>query len=118
MLGLHMMQTGKTSEKVQMPEGAAEFAVGHSLEAVLHFLFHEILDEAVFERGERGTIEFPGLKSVTRVEQFFGAQKAADDISTIRGLTWDIFFSGIGTDPHSAKHPASRHGADILLKIW
>ena len=92
-LGLDMMQTGKTGEKVQMPEGAAEFAVGHSLEAVLHFLFNEILDEAVFERGERGTIELPGLKSVTRVEQFLGAQKAADNISTIRGIDLGHFSS-------------------------
>lgn len=96
-LGLHMMQTGKTGEKVQMPEGAAEFAVGHSLEAVLHFLFNEILDETVFERGERSTIELPGLKSVTRVEQFLGAQKAADDISTIRGIDLGHFSSpGLG----------------------
>ena len=92
-LGLHVMQTGKTREKVQMPEGAAEFAVGHGLEAILHFLFNEILDEAVFERGERSTIELAGLKSVTRVEQFLGAQKAADDISTIRGIDLGHFSS-------------------------
>ena len=53
-LGLHADDAVEVLQEVEMPEGPAELAIGHGLEADGHLLLHEIRDLAVLDRRELG----------------------------------------------------------------
>ena len=52
-IGGDRRDAGKPAEEIEMPPGAAEFAVGGELEADLLLLLDDLLDLAVFDRLER-----------------------------------------------------------------
>ena len=55
--GLIDLDAVEPLEEIEMPPGAAEFAVGGELEADLLLLLDDFLDLAVFDRLERGGVD-------------------------------------------------------------
>ena len=72
------------TEKVVVPEGATEFAVGGGLQARLFLAFDDFLDLLVFHRLELIGGNFTPLALGARLLQRRGAQQAADMIGAER----------------------------------
>ncbi len=72
------------AEEVEMPPGAAEFAVGGELEADLFLLLDDLLDLAVFHLLELGRGDCALLALRARLLDRRGAQNAADMV----GAKW------------------------------
>ena len=72
------------TEKIVIPEGAAEFAVGDGLQPDLFLLPDDLLDLAVFHRFQRAGRDLPALAFRARLLQRRGAQQAANMIGAER----------------------------------
>ncbi len=73
-------------EEIEMPPGAAEFAVGDRLQADRFLLLDDALDLAVFDRLERGGVDLALGVLLARLLQRGRAQQAADMIGAERRL--------------------------------
>src|SRR5207247_11026104 len=71
-------------EKVEVPPGAAEFAVGHRLEPDLLLLLDDALDLAVFHRLELGRADLALGASLARLLERRRTQQAADVVGAER----------------------------------
>ena len=69
-----------------MPPGAAEFAVGDRLQADLFLFLDDALDLAVFDRFQRGGVDFALGELRARLFQRRRPQQAADVIGAEGGL--------------------------------
>ena len=74
------------AEEIEMPPGAAEFAVGRELEPDLFLLLDDLLDLAVLDRRERCRGDLALLALGARFLQRRGAQQAADHVGAKRRL--------------------------------
>ncbi len=72
------------AEEIEMPPGAAEFAVGGELQADLGLLLDDLLDLAVFDRFQRGGGDLAFGEFGARLLQRRGAQQAADHVGAER----------------------------------
>ena len=71
-------------QEVEMPPGAAEFAVGDGLQADRFLLFDDAFDFAVLHRLERNGGDLALGVTFARLLQRRGAQQAADMVGTKR----------------------------------
>ena len=74
------LHTVEAPEKIEVPPGAAEFAVGHGLQADLFLLLDDALDLAVLQGLEIGGRQLAFGPLCARVFQRGGPQQAADMI--------------------------------------
>jgi hypothetical protein len=72
-------------QEIDVKISAAKFPVGHAFEAHLFLEFDDAAYGFVFHRTQFGARAFAALVPLAQVEQFLGAQKAADVIGTERG---------------------------------
>jgi hypothetical protein len=73
----------EAAEEIEMPPGAAEFAVGRELETDLGLLLDDLLDLAVFDFFQRGgDLAFGEFGA--RLLQGRGSQQAADHVGAKR----------------------------------
>ena len=86
--GIHAVALGavEAPEKVEVPPGAAELAVGDGLQADLLLLLDHPLDLAIFHRLEVGGADLALGALFPRLLQRCGTQEAADVVGTERGL--------------------------------
>src|SRR5262245_749696 len=80
------LETSEAPEKIEMPPGAAELAVGDRLQAHRLLLLDQPLDLAVFDRFELGRRDLALLALPARLFQRSRAQQAADVIGAERWL--------------------------------
>jgi len=73
-------------EEIEMPPGAAEFAVGDRLQADPFLFLDDALDLAVFDRLERGGVDLALGAPLARLFQRGRTQQAADMIGAERRL--------------------------------
>jgi len=73
-------------EEIEMPPGAAEFTVGREPEADVLLLLDDALDLAVFDRLERGGVDFALGALGARVLERGRTQQAADVIGAEGGV--------------------------------
>ena len=71
-------------EKIEMPPGAAEFAVGRELQAHLGLFLDDLLDLAVFDVFQRGSGNLAFGEFRACLFQRRGAQQAADHVGAER----------------------------------
>ncbi len=74
----------ESPEEIEMPPGAAEFAVGGELEADLFLLPDDLFDLAVLDRCQRGGVDLALGALLARGFQRRGAQEAADVVGAER----------------------------------
>src|SRR6476646_2357359 len=86
--GIHVVALGavEAPEKIEMPPGAAELAVGDGLQADLLLLLDDPLDLAILHRLEVGGADLTLGAFFPRLLQRSGPQEAADVVGTERGL--------------------------------
>ena len=75
-----LLDAVETPEEIEMPPGAAEFAVGDRLQADLFLLLDDALDLAVLDRLQRGSVDFAFGALLARLLQRGRTQQAADMI--------------------------------------
>jgi hypothetical protein len=75
---------GEALEEIEVPEGAAELAVGDRLEPKLLLQLDRVADRLVLDPAQLLGGDGPGFPLVARVEQFLGAQQAADMVGAER----------------------------------
>ena len=73
-------------EKIEVPPGTAEFAVGGKFEPDLLLLLDDVFDRAILDRLELGGADRIGFALGARLFQCGGTQKAADMIGAKRRL--------------------------------
>ncbi len=73
-------------EEIEMPPGAAEFAVGDRLQADVLLLFDDAFDLAILDRFQRIGIDFAFGAPLARFFQRGRSQQAADMIGAERRL--------------------------------
>ena len=83
-LCLYFVDAVEAPEEIEVPEGAAVFAVGHGFEAGFLFVGYELADALVFLFFQGSRRDLSCFKGLTRFLQFRFAQKAADNIVTVR----------------------------------
>lgn len=84
-LGLDVADALEAGKEVEVPEGAAEFAVGDGGEAVVELLLHERGDLLVLDGGEGFAGELaPGERGAGLCDGG-GTKEASDDVGTVRG---------------------------------
>ena len=71
-------------EEIDVKVGAAELAVGHSLQAHVLLRMHDLADAFVLDRVQVGRREPARGEALTRVSQSLGAKKAADVVGAER----------------------------------
>ena len=86
--GLHdvLLDAVEAPEEIEMPPGAAELAVGDRLQADLFLFLDDALDLAVFDRLERGGVDFALGALLARFFQRGRTQQAADMVGAERRL--------------------------------
>ena len=86
--GIHAVALGavEAPEKIEVPPGAAELAVGDGLQADLLLLLDDPLDLAILHRLEVGGADLALGALFPRLLQRCGTQEAADVVGTERGL--------------------------------
>ena len=86
--GIHhvLLDAVEAPEEIEMPPGAAEFAVGDRLQADFFLAFDDALDLAVFDRLERGGVDLALGALLARLLQRGRPQQAADMIGAERRL--------------------------------
>ncbi len=101
------------AEKVVVPEGAAEFAVGHGLEADVLLALDDLFDLPVFDRFERGGVDLALLALGARLFERRAAQQAADMVGAEGGR--DALGHGQGLVSRIARcqRAAKRSGAPL-----
>jgi len=75
----------QAAEKVEVPPGAAEFAVGHHLQTVGDLLADDVADRFIFDAGQLGFINLAGGVLLARVFDGDWTQETADGIGAKRG---------------------------------
>src|SRR5664279_1067610 len=83
-VGVIKFDSFQSAEEIEMPPGAAEFAVGRELEPDLGLFLDDLLDLAVFHRPERVGFDFALGEFGARLLQWRGAQQAADHVGAER----------------------------------
>ena len=73
-------------QEIEMPPGAAEFAVGDGLQAGRFLLLDDVLDLAVLDRLQRGGVDLAFGAALARLFQRGRPQQAADMIGAERRL--------------------------------
>ena len=94
--GLHdgLLDAVEAPEEIEMPPGAAEFAVGDRLQAGIFLLLDDVLDLAVFHRFQFVCRDLALGAALARLFQRRGPQQAADVIGAERrfGSLHDVTF--------------------------
>ena len=80
-----MADAQEAGQKVEVPERAAEFAVGDGGEAVVELLLHERADRVVLDARELFAGDLARFELAAGGVDFGGAQEAADDVGAVRG---------------------------------
>src|SRR5919106_3073556 len=96
-------------EEIEMPPGAAEFAVGHRFEPELFLLPDQPLDLTVFDRLELGGADLAFGAPGARLLERFRPQQAADVIGAERWL------GSLHDVPPNAATSSLRAGPDLVL---
>ena len=78
-IGFDAVETG---EEVQVPEGAAEFAVGDALKTDGLFFGDQFPDGAIFDHGQFGGGDFARLALGTGILKILGTQETADVVGS------------------------------------
>ena len=86
--GVEHLDAVEALVEVEMPPGAAEFAVGRELEADLLLLPDDLLDLAIFDGLEVGVLDLALGVLGARLFQRRGAQQAADVV----GAEWRVWY--------------------------
>ena len=86
--GIHVVALGavEAPEKIEVPPGAAELAVGDGLQADVFLLLDDPLDLAILDRLEIGGADLALGAPLPRLLQGGGTQQAADVVGAERGL--------------------------------
>ena len=86
LVGMKQFAAGEIFEKIKMPPGAAEFAVGGEFQADLRLLVHHLLDLAVLDLAQVVGGDFTLLQSGAGFLDARRAQQAADLVGAERGF--------------------------------
>ena len=86
LVGVIQFAAGQMAEKVEMPPGAAEFAVGRELEAERGLLVHDLFDFDVFGLAQVLGRDLALLQFGARFLDARRPQQAADFVGAERGF--------------------------------
>src|SRR5215472_10575946 len=83
----HHGDVGELLEEIEVPEGAAELAVGRALEAHVLLQLHDLSDALVLDLAERCRVDLATLLLLARVQQAPRTEQAPDMIGSERRLS-------------------------------
>jgi hypothetical protein len=83
---IHQLGAVESGEKIQMPPGAAEFAIGNGLQACLFLFLDNLLDLAIFDLLQIAGGDLGPLSPPARFPDCRGTQQAADMIGAKRRI--------------------------------
>lgn len=67
MISLHFFNTGQSPEKIQMPEGAAEFAIGDIVISSRLYFFYKVRNSLVLCLFQGAGVDFSSLKGCVQI---------------------------------------------------